>query len=294
MLDLIRGPARRVRHVAAVHQPQPGGDREDVRPRRRALRRRAGRGGPGHGGLREPAPPVHGRAAALDPAPRGRAGHGRRGRAPLATIPGSLPAPGSVTEGCIFADRCGLAEDRCRTEAPPMYEIGGGRGSRCHYHERAQSVPMGADRRGAAPADAAARERDAAASRSSGSARPARPSTWAARPSAACYGVDLDIGAGETVGPGRRVGQRQDDAGPRAHGAHRPRPGRRGRARRPRAVAGLAAKRTSEDQKALQIVFQNPDSALNRRHSVQRLISRSLSKLGGYSGDAAAASGCCR
>ncbi len=25
-----------------------------------------------------------------------------------------------------------------------MYEIGGGRGSRCHYHERAQSVPSGA------------------------------------------------------------------------------------------------------------------------------------------------------
>ncbi len=64
-------------------------------------------------------------------------------RATLATIPGSLPAPGSVIEGCIFAERCGLADHRCRTEAPPLYEIGGGRGSRCHYHERAQSVPMG-------------------------------------------------------------------------------------------------------------------------------------------------------
>ncbi|MGH2872883.1 MAG: ABC transporter ATP-binding protein, partial [Solirubrobacteraceae bacterium] len=31
--------------------------------------------------------------------------------------------------------------------------------------------------------------------------------------------------------------------------------------------------------------FQNPDSALNRRHSVRRLVSRSLSKLGGYSGE---------
>jgi peptide/nickel transport system ATP-binding protein len=50
------------------------------------------------------------------------------------------------------------------------------------------------------------------------------------------------------------------------------------------AVAGYAPKRSSQDQKTLQIVFQNPDSALNRRHSVQRLISRSLSKLGGYSG----------
>jgi peptide/nickel transport system ATP-binding protein len=48
----------------------------------------------------------------------------------------------------------------------------------------------------------------------------------------------------------------------------------------------LARSRRPEDQKALQIVFQNPDSALNRRHSVRHLISRSLSKLGGYGGDA--------
>jgi peptide/nickel transport system ATP-binding protein len=45
-------------------------------------------------------------------------------------------------------------------------------------------------------------------------------------------------------------------------------------------------KRTRLQQKALQIVFQNPDSALNRRHSVRRLISRALSRLGGYRGEA--------
>jgi peptide/nickel transport system ATP-binding protein len=50
-------------------------------------------------------------------------------------------------------------------------------------------------------------------------------------------------------------------------------------------VASLAPRRSTADQKALQIVFQNPDSALNRRHSVRRLISRSLSKLGGYRGE---------
>jgi peptide/nickel transport system ATP-binding protein len=33
--------------------------------------------------------------------------------------------------------------------------------------------------------------------------------------------------------------------------------------------------------KSLQIVFQNPDSALNRSHSVRRLIDRSLAKLAG-------------
>jgi len=44
------------------------------------------------------------------------------------------------------------------------------------------------------------------------------------------------------------------------------------------------AHRGREQLKALQIVFQNPDSALNRRHTVRRLISRPLAKLAGLSG----------
>ncbi len=36
--------------------------------------------------------------------------------------------------------------------------------------------------------------------------------------------------------------------------------------------------------RSVQIVFQNPDSALNRRHTVRRLISRPLSRLAGLSG----------
>src|SRR6516225_9901675 len=45
-------------------------------------------------------------------------------------------------------------------------------------------------------------------------------------------------------------------------------------------------RRPREILRALQIVFQNPDSALNRRHTVQSLISRPLSRLAGLSGAA--------
>ena len=45
-----------------------------------------------------------------------------------------------------------------------------------------------------------------------------------------------------------------------------------------------ARHRTRDQLKALQIVFQNPDSALNRRHTVRRLISQPLSRLAGLSG----------
>lgn len=36
----------------------------------------------------------------------------------------------------------------------------------------------------------------------------------------------------------------------------------------------------------MQIVFQNPDSALNRSHSVRRMIGRTIARLAGLSGDA--------
>jgi peptide/nickel transport system ATP-binding protein len=44
-------------------------------------------------------------------------------------------------------------------------------------------------------------------------------------------------------------------------------------------LPGLTGERNPDQVKALQIVFQNPDSALNRSHSVKGLIGRSLTKL---------------
>ena len=45
-------------------------------------------------------------------------------------------------------------------------------------------------------------------------------------------------------------------------------------------------KRSTEQVRAIQIVFQNPDSALNRRHSVRMIVGRALTKLAGLSGQA--------
>jgi peptide/nickel transport system ATP-binding protein len=214
--------------------------------------------------------------------PRRDAAQTADARPPLATIPGSLPAPGSVVSGCIFADRCGLAEDRCRTEAPPMYEIGGGRGSRCHFHERAETVPAGATGEDsgappAAPGDVASgpllRIRDAS-----------KTFHLQGQTVRGLYGVDLEIRAGETVGLVGESGSGKTTLARVIMGLTAPDDGAE-LTLDERVLAPLAPKRQTGEQKALQIVFQNPDSALNRRHSVRRLISRSLSKLGGYSGD---------
>src|SRR5262249_57857260 len=49
-------------------------------------------------------------------------------------------------------------------------------------------------------------------------------------------------------------------------------------------LAPEARRRPGEQLKALRIVSQNPDSALTRRHTVRRLISRPLTRLAGLSG----------
>ncbi|MFL5861306.1 MAG: oligopeptide/dipeptide ABC transporter ATP-binding protein, partial [Solirubrobacteraceae bacterium] len=209
---------------------------------------------------------------------RDPAGEAAGTRAPLATIPGSLPAPGSIIEGCIYAERCGLSDERCRTDAPPMYEIGGARGARCHYHERAETVPLGVtseQTRAAEPRDGAAEP----VVRMRSASKTFHMSGQSVR---GLHEVDLDIAAGETVGlvgesgSGKTtlarvlIGLIAPDEGAEVQLGGHP-------------VAAEAPKRSAADKKALQIVFQNPDSALNRRHSVSKLISRSLSKLGGYS-----------
>ena len=111
VLDLVAGAAPGVRHLGAVHQPQPGRDRQDVRPGRGAVRGRAGRGGPAREVFDDPRHPYT--VGLLRCIPR----RGQRKDADrLDTIPGFLPTPGDRMTGCVFAPRCALAVDECRTE----------------------------------------------------------------------------------------------------------------------------------------------------------------------------------
>ena len=201
-------------------------------------------------------------------------------RRALDTIPGFLPRPGETASGCIFASRCGLVEDRCRTEAPPLYEIGPVRRSRCHFHERAQTLPR------TDPAQTEAAKPKSGDGKTLISARDVgKTFRLSGQEIHGLTDVNLDIMAGETLGLVGESGSGKTTLARVLMGLTAPDAGSfvelDGHA-----LAYLTKKRTAEEQKALQIVFQNPDSALNRRHSVRRLIGRSLSKLGHYSGQA--------
>jgi len=48
----------------------------------------------------------------------------------LVSIPGHIPLPNELPEGCRFVDRCPVSFDRCRQE-PPDFEVGAGHRARC-------------------------------------------------------------------------------------------------------------------------------------------------------------------
>jgi peptide/nickel transport system ATP-binding protein len=205
-----------------------------------------------------------------------RRGH-RKDHGRLDTIPGFLPAPGSTPSGCIFAERCALAEQRCLEEEPPMYDVSPGRISRCHFHEQAATLPR------ATPEDVRLVAADPDADPVIRFRGVSKTFSMRGEKVQALVGVNLDIRLGETLGLVGESGSGKTTLARVLLGLTPPDPG---------AVIELegsplgstSSGRSREQLKALQIVFQNPDSALNRRHSVRYLIGRALFKLAELSG----------
>lgn len=201
----------------------------------------------------------------------------RKDQGRLDTIPGFLPGIGADIKGCAFADRCALADDRCRSELPPLYDLGG-RLSRCFYHEKAQALPR------ATPSDVAPAPKAAAVPvlRVAGLNKTYSSHGHALR---AVKDVSLDLRPGETLGLVGESGSGKTTFARLLLGLVPPDDGGtivlEGKALAPR------LENRSDDQiKAMQIVFQNPDSALNRSHSIRHLIGRALKRLAGLSGRA--------
>jgi peptide/nickel transport system ATP-binding protein len=100
----------------------------------------------------------------------------------------------------------------------------------------------------------------------------------------ALTGVDLDLRLGETLGLVGESGSGKTTLARVLLGLSPPDQGSvlelQGKQ-----LAPTASRRSQDQLRAMQIVFQNPDSALNRRHSVRYLISRSITKLAGLSGE---------
>jgi peptide/nickel transport system ATP-binding protein len=200
----------------------------------------------------------------------------RKDRDRLDTIPGFLPSPGHALTGCVFAPRCALAQDRCRSESPPFFDVGDLRTARCFYHDQAPDLPR------ATPSSAPALATDGPGAEIVTVEKLSKTFPGGVQ---ALAGVDLSVFRGETLGLVGESGSGKTTLARALLGLTAPDQGSvltlEGKQLSPE-----ARRRPREILRALQIVFQNPDSALNRRHSVRSLISRPLTRLAGLSGTA--------
>jgi len=201
-----------------------------------------------------------------------RKDHGR-----LDAIPGFQPAPGQDITGCIYAERCALVIDECRTAPPPAFGIGPDHAARCYRHEEAAALPR------STPADASLPSPPDADDPIVTLRGLSTTYKNAGTELTALTGIDLTIMRGETLGLVGESGSGKTTLARALLGLVQPDPGSVLEFDGSPLPADLRRRRR-DLLRAVQIVFQNPDSALNRRHTVRRLISRPLVRLAGLSG----------
>ena len=227
---------------------------------------------------------------------------GRPGGERLATLPGDLPALNDLPTGCIFAPRCPLMLASCTVDRPRLMEAGSSRLSACFrwsllMSEQGQKDALAVSATESVPATISRR-------RTGGTEEePADPSLPAALQVTAPLLVVKNL-AKEFPGPHRHAKARAVD------GVDLSFPPRQtfglvgesgsGKTTLARMIAGLTpptsgtilfasqelratvGRRKREVLRRLQMVFQNPDSSLNPRHTVRQELVRPLMRVAGF------------
>jgi peptide/nickel transport system ATP-binding protein len=200
----------------------------------------------------------------------------RKTQRSLYTIPGSLPQIGTPLPTCVFVDRCAIADDLCRQSEPPMVDLGGGRTTRCHHVDRL--AEMG----GRPEATGAVGSRGEETLHLKGVNKTFHQ---AGHDVPALVDVEVTLHDGETLGLVGESGSGKSTMAKAILGIHAPDQGSIIELDGEK-LQGRAAERPTEAKRAMQMVFQNPDSALNRSWTVRQILGRSVAKLTTTSGKA--------
>jgi len=203
------------------------------------------------------------------------------------SMPGQPPAPGGVGKGCAFVDRCSMAEHRCYEERPALEVTAKSELVRCHFYQKIDQLPPVEmpTRRESNIADQA----DILLNLDQVSISYTKPRILdqilgkQSKAPATVDRIDLKIARGETIG---LVGESGS-----------------GKSTILRAIAGLITpvngtikfdssenlnqivdKRSKDVLRRIQMIFQNPDSSLNPRHTVAEILAQPLKLYFGLQG----------
>lgn len=222
----------------------------------------------------------------LDCIPGVRTARNRR----LPTIPGTLPDMRTPPDGCIFAERCGFAQARCREPGITLDEIGDGRQTACIRWSELDTLrrEAGQPEEGPrVPADRGPGDRAPPAHptlRLDGLTKYYGRSGGVARllgvkgtPTRAVEGVSFDVRPGETVGLVGESGSGKTTIAETVVGLGRPTSGAITFKGEP--IQGLPGG-AGTYRRLARIVFQNPDSSLNPKKTIREILARPLKAFG--------------
>ncbi|MBS1843212.1 MAG: ABC transporter ATP-binding protein [Actinobacteria bacterium] len=182
----------------------------------------------------------------------------------LDPMPGTAVGVGERPTGCSFAPRCGQRTDACTAAMPALEEIGDGRAVRCLHWEKtppSESVPLirsSRSRAGEAPLLAVENLRAEHRTRE-GRVLAAADISFEIMPGA-CVALVGESGSGKTTIARAIAGLHEISGGTITLAGE--------------SLSSLSYRRTVDQRRAVQLVFQNPADALNPRHTVGDAIAR--------------------
>jgi peptide/nickel transport system ATP-binding protein len=193
----------------------------------------------------------------------------------LETMPGISVGVGEWPRGCPFAPRCSQRVERCDMELPQLEPISDGRQVRCFEWSRTQNVSWTpVETLDVAVEKAAVAQPVILEVNGLGAEYPSRDGTVVA-----ARDVSFTVERGACVALVGESGSGKTTIGRVIAGLH---PGASGQIRLDgELLPFVARKRSVEQRRRLQIVFQNPYQALNPRHTIGASIERPARTLRG-------------
>ncbi|HVT53299.1 MAG TPA: ABC transporter ATP-binding protein, partial [Dongiaceae bacterium] len=198
----------------------------------------------------------------------------------LIAIRGQVPRADSVADRCAFADRCDWAQDKCRAGKPALAELVPGRWTACIRRDeiagemralRAAGIAAAAAAPEAVTAPAIIRAREVV--KTFGGRR--------GRGVQALKGVSIDVGPGESVGLVGESGSGKTTLGRCLVGLETPTSAKiEINGIDASSFATMSTSDRTAVRRTIQMVFQDPYSTLNPRHSIRRALTEAIRTAG--------------
>uniref|UniRef100_UPI00262BB01D ABC transporter ATP-binding protein n=1 Tax=uncultured Nocardioides sp. TaxID=198441 RepID=UPI00262BB01D len=185
----------------------------------------------------------------------------------LKGIPGRTPAPGARPDGCRFNDRCSFAIDQCRQQVPELRTIATDHEVRCI---RVEEIGVWDINRGTVPDADPDKARDVILSVSGLNVFYGRKEV--------VHDVSFDLAKGEVVALVGESGSGKTTISRAVGGLHKEWTG--SITFEGRDLATSARRRSADDRRRIQYIFQNPYLSLNPRLTIEQIIKRPMELFG--------------